>query len=312
MADLGTLIDIYANPLVRSGIVSEADGHALFANIETLRDLNQALLHDLAAAISEAVAGHAGETAGEVLGRYAPFFKLYTLYVSNYHANVHDTLERLKAVTNAANTAGAGATTAAVAVASASVPASATASAGASVTAAAPGPTQHDPMANIDVDGGGLPAEDFATFCHRIQTTEPRCRGLSLSSFLIMPIQRIPRYVLLLRELLKQVEKLRLLGDGSAAKNKKKRQKGKAAGQGLKKTASFGAGLEREISAIRSALSAFEFVAKSIDQDIVRVRATMLRAYDVNQEHECMHALTRIFFPIHPLFPYRTRIPMPS
>jgi hypothetical protein len=31
----------------------------------------------------------------------------------------------------------------------------------------------------------------------------PRCNGLTLISFLIMPIQRIPRYELLLKELIK-------------------------------------------------------------------------------------------------------------
>lgn len=32
--------------------------------------------------------------------------------------------------------------------------------------------------------------------------TDPECKGLDLMSFLIMPIQRIPRYELLLRELI--------------------------------------------------------------------------------------------------------------
>lgn len=36
--------------------------------------------------------------------------------------------------------------------------------------------------------------------------SDPRCQGLSLESFLVMPVQRIPRYKLLLTELLKNTE----------------------------------------------------------------------------------------------------------
>ena len=39
-------------------------------------------------------------------------------------------------------------------------------------------------------------------------TNDKRCRNLNLKSFLIMPIQRIPRYVLLLKELIKQINKV--------------------------------------------------------------------------------------------------------
>ena len=34
----------------------------------------------------------------------------------------------------------------------------------------------------------------------------PRCAGQSLQSLLIMPVQRVPRYELLLRELIKQTD----------------------------------------------------------------------------------------------------------
>jgi hypothetical protein len=37
---------------------------------------------------------------------------------------------------------------------------------------------------------------------------KPMCRGLKLMSFLIMPVQRVPRYRLLLQELLKQANKV--------------------------------------------------------------------------------------------------------
>lgn len=45
----------------------------------------------------------------------------------------------------------------------------------------------------------------YCTFltCRQICESDPRCRGLKLSSFLIKPIQRICKYPLLFRELLK-------------------------------------------------------------------------------------------------------------
>eukprot|EP00947_MAST-08B_sp_MAST-8B-sp1_P002427 g2427.t1 len=47
----------------------------------------------------------------------------------------------------------------------------------------------------------------FLRFCQAAEG-DPRSRGLQLNSFLIMPIQRIPRYQLLLTELLKQTKRV--------------------------------------------------------------------------------------------------------
>eukprot|EP00727_Mastigamoeba_balamuthi_P013980 m51a1_g9204 putative domain containing protein (531) ;mRNA; f:850-3162 len=47
---------------------------------------------------------------------------------------------------------------------------------------------------------------DFAKFLKKAEA-DSRCTGLNLESLLIMPVQRIPRYVLLLKELIKNTEK---------------------------------------------------------------------------------------------------------
>jgi len=44
--------------------------------------------------------------------------------------------------------------------------------------------------------------QDFRAFCESV-AKRPICKGLSLTDFLIMPVQRIPRYVMLLESLLK-------------------------------------------------------------------------------------------------------------
>lgn len=47
--------------------------------------------------------------------------------------------------------------------------------------------------------------ERFNAFVDQCRS-DPRCQDLSLESFLVMPVQRIPRYKLLLTELLKNTE----------------------------------------------------------------------------------------------------------
>lgn len=45
--------------------------------------------------------------------------------------------------------------------------------------------------------------KDFSNFLEKCRN-DSRCNGLDLNSILIMPVQRLPRYVLLLSELIKQ------------------------------------------------------------------------------------------------------------
>ena len=58
-------------------------------------------------------------------------------------------------------------------------------------------------MPSAAAEGGGAPPGDFVQFCEAARL-DARCRGLDLGSLLIMPVQRVPRYALLLGEIAKR------------------------------------------------------------------------------------------------------------
>ena len=73
-----------ATPLVQHDIISPEQAHLLFSNVEILRDLNETMLCDLNKTNNNnnnTTNNNKQETVGEVLGRYAPFFKMYNTYV---------------------------------------------------------------------------------------------------------------------------------------------------------------------------------------------------------------------------------------
>lgn len=41
--------------------------------------------------------------------------------------------------------------------------------------------------------------EGLLAFCEALQACQPWCKGLSLAAFLLTPVQRLPRYELLLK-----------------------------------------------------------------------------------------------------------------
>ena len=47
-----------------------------------------------------------------------------------------------------------------------------------------------------------MKSDKFRSFVDRL-SADPRCEGLEMAAFLLTPIQRLPRYVLLLNNLLK-------------------------------------------------------------------------------------------------------------
>ncbi|KAL5463429.1 hypothetical protein EMCRGX_G032324 [Ephydatia muelleri] len=49
--------------------------------------------------------------------------------------------------------------------------------------------------------------ERSPVFCEALQACQPHCKGLSLAAFLLTPVQRLPRYELLLKEILKYTPK---------------------------------------------------------------------------------------------------------
>lgn len=49
--------------------------------------------------------------------------------------------------------------------------------------------------------------ERSLAFCQAFQLCQPQCKGLSLAAYLLTPVQRLPRYELLLKEILKYTAK---------------------------------------------------------------------------------------------------------
>jgi hypothetical protein len=112
----------------------------IFSNIEQLLDFNKVFHADLSTSFDT----HKGNNIGRIFKEAAPFFKMYTTYVSNYE-RAEGTLKQW-------------------------------------LTAKSP--------------------VGLASFIRAVELQQP-CHGLRLMSFLIMPVQRIPRYKMLLVELLK-------------------------------------------------------------------------------------------------------------
>ena len=171
---------------------------------------------------------------GEVLGRYAPFFSMYNDYIANYHKNVLNIFSELE------EKRGSG---------------------GGSSEVAGDKEFVKDENCNL------YSSMSFTEYCSHVTKNDTRCRKLNLKSFLIMPIQRVPRYVLLLQELVKQINKvLQTKKNNRKGENMKKTKKNR-----LSQEAMFYIGLENEIKSIEKALETFKSVARRIDSKITEV-----------------------------------------
>ena len=269
VSDITTIIDVYLIPLVKYNIITSEESNLLFSNIETLRDLNESMLRDLQSSCTthsidqHSVKDNSEETVGECLGRYGNFFKLYNDYISNYHQNVHNVLNILENRNR-----------------------------GGSSSEGSSGNSNETndslkPMALFEKDDNDddkiLSTLNFRDFCSHVMTNDKRCRNLNLKSFLIMPIQRIPRYVLLLKELIKQINKVLNNKQNNDANNnnkkpgKKKNNKKTKNNNNSNKNSSedlFHKSLQSEIKSIEKALLIFQSVARQIDSKITQQEET--------------------------------------
>jgi RhoGEF domain/PH domain len=121
----------FIQPLRERGILSDSEVRAVFANIDQIIPYHKIIADEL----------EVEDEVCYVFRKYAPYLKIYTLYVNNYD-HACDVLARFKK------------------------------------------------------------NKKFQAFLEE-KRNDPECGGLDLMSFLIMPIQRIPRYRLLLQELKK-------------------------------------------------------------------------------------------------------------
>ena len=261
-------------------------GQALFSNIEILKDLNESMLHDIESSIVVDIKtkkkknNHVEQLLGEVLGRYAPFFSMYNDYITSYHKNVLQVFQELENSSssgskgkNGNNVRHSG---------SGSIGNNSHFNEGKDANA----DTKED-IADNNSDSNSTEEDDYNTYssmnfkeyCNHVTKNNPRCRQLNLKSFLIMPIQRVPRYVLLLQELIKQIhkvlnvqkEKEKQTNNSHQHQPRTKHHSSSKARYHLKQELMFYKGLEEEKKKIEQALTKFKSVARQIDSKIMEV-----------------------------------------
>ncbi|GMI11655.1 hypothetical protein TrRE_jg3085, partial [Triparma retinervis] len=126
----------------KKGIIDPSIHQALFSNIETLYNFNSKLLTELQADVASHPTG--GRRVGEIFKDFAPFFKMFTMYLNGFEKAM-DLLKTL--------------------------------------------PDKNPAF------------KEYADHANQ----DPRLKGMPLMSFLITPVQRVPRYKLLLEDLLKSM-----------------------------------------------------------------------------------------------------------
>lgn len=146
---LQSLVALYVRPIrdavkTKDRILKDEHIAKLFSNIEMVVNIHVPFLVDLERVVSE---WSDESSISPLFTKYAPFFKVYTVYVNN-HENASALLHKL------------------------------------------------------------LKEKKYSKFqkFESEATANPLAKGLNLNSFLIMPIQRIPRYKLLLSEIIKNTE----------------------------------------------------------------------------------------------------------
>eukprot|EP01104_Vermistella_antarctica_P013387 TRINITY_DN4034_c0_g1_i1.p1 TRINITY_DN4034_c0_g1~~TRINITY_DN4034_c0_g1_i1.p1 ORF type:complete len:691 (+),score=138.33 TRINITY_DN4034_c0_g1_i1:296-2368(+) len=140
--DLRILIDLFLLPLRKLKVLSEADIALVFSNAETIVGVNNSLFDGLKERIPDPENPSPDTCIGDLFVQMSAFFKMYTMFCSNYATSLA-TVERLT-------------------------------------------------KAN----------KEFDTFLNEV-SADQRLRGMNFFAFLIKPIQRVCKYPLLLRDLLK-------------------------------------------------------------------------------------------------------------
>ncbi|GAA5926163.1 hypothetical protein JCM3775_005220 [Rhodotorula graminis] len=173
-----------ANGGRRDTVLPSAERRAVFVNIEAIRDFHRrVLLPDLLAAVrgggdSAVVAGK----VGDVFVQHASFMKIYTQYINAFDdalARIQTWAKTIPTTRSRSNTA-SGAPGASPALASA---------------------TMFDATAGVSSTLSSSQKKRIKTWLKRARA-HPSHSQISLESYLLLPIQRIPRYRLLLETLL--------------------------------------------------------------------------------------------------------------
>ncbi|KAI8806077.1 hypothetical protein BJ742DRAFT_375698 [Cladochytrium replicatum] len=197
---LTSLLELYVDPVEKGSAdvgIPPQDGHLLFSNLRAIQTFHSRhFLMELEEAISKE-----GQPIGAVFVRYAPFLKMYSEYYNNFDtANTYVAQIDALASTSATDSLGVGS--------SPGVPVAASVLSSASI-ASAGGP--RDSM-NVGVSGpatatqavmrnGRGAARKFRNYMRKVKKDARHASQINLQSFLILPVQRLPRYKLLIDEL---------------------------------------------------------------------------------------------------------------
>ncbi|KAJ3026843.1 UNVERIFIED_CONTAM: hypothetical protein HDU68_004981 [Siphonaria sp. JEL0065] len=169
--ELKTLVSLYADPLER-GILSSADMGAMFSNLKSILYFHKShLLPNIERAIQDPT-----QPLGSIFNEAAPFFKMYSLYYNNF-----DTANEFVIHLDQLATSGTG---------QLQTPIKSTVLASTSIS----------PTASTQTSRRTL-AKKFKNMV-KIAKSSPSHTQISLQSYLILPVQRLPRYKLLVDQLL--------------------------------------------------------------------------------------------------------------
>ncbi|KAJ3328603.1 hypothetical protein HDU76_009657 [Blyttiomyces sp. JEL0837] len=182
--ELQALVDLYVAGLEKD-VLTGSDINLLFSNVRSILLFHKShLLPDLEEAIR-----HPNQPIGEVFLRAAPFFKMYSAYYNNFdNANAFVAQMDLLAGGNTNSTSSVGSF-------------SSSSSSGA-LTLINPSLLQSSSIGpGLSSNARKAAAKKFRNFLKNVKTN-PLHSQISLQAYLILPVQRLPRYKLLVDQLL--------------------------------------------------------------------------------------------------------------
>ncbi|GAC99500.1 hypothetical protein PHSY_007102 [Pseudozyma hubeiensis SY62] len=238
---LSELVDIYVKPAMApadgsSGVavIPATEHRAVFGNVEALLQFHRTVFLPSLVAMAKPVLDHDQDAPGDmapeataavaekvasVFSTHAAFFKMYTSYINNCDS----AQTRMSAWMAPSSAAGGGGLSLRGTTAYGALQAFGAMSAQQGTAAAlyASGSLNglmgaHAPSGIFGNDGNLTPSQrkKVRTFMKRCRT-HPRHNQLNVESYLLLPVQRIPRYRLLLEDLVKSTDTHRL-ADGDA------------------------------------------------------------------------------------------------
>ncbi|KAJ3289122.1 hypothetical protein HK104_007720 [Borealophlyctis nickersoniae] len=164
---LQALVDIYVSKLEQGDLLSQHDCAAIFGNVKSILKVHEQLLPDI-----EEAAKQPYQRIGQVFMDIAPFLKMYSQYYNNFET-ANSYVSQLEILCGLSSTHSRS-------------------------TVLPHG--QHSPIASL-ATGKKAAIKKLRQFL-KASKTHPSHSQINLQAFLILPVQRLPRYRMLLEQLL--------------------------------------------------------------------------------------------------------------